>query len=237
MKTKFTKYLILLLIVIGCIAFLRFGRKAYSPIIRKIQGNQTVESVLSRIETSVYQRLRPKLNQIGLSKFPTKIQLLAFKKERILEVYAWKDNQFKRLTSYPFTGFSGQLGPKLKEGDRQIPEGIYKIDHLNPNSSYYLSMKVNYPNSFDKQKAKLDGRHSLGDDIFIHGKDLTIGCIPIGDEAIEELFVLSKYAFNKGIEVIISPIDFRKNKKFPSIENISWEEEIYQKISERLHSY
>ncbi|MEO0339854.1 MAG: hypothetical protein AAF242_11620, partial [Bacteroidota bacterium] len=73
-------------------------------------------------------------------------------------------------------------------------------------------------------------------DIFIHGKAVTIGCIPIGDEAIEEVFLLTQKAFNKGIKVIISPRDFRVNPIYPQINNIDWEQELYQEIDKELRS-
>jgi murein L,D-transpeptidase YafK len=70
---------------------------------------------------------------------------------------------------------SGKAGPKLREGDGQVPEGIYRIDGLNPNSSYHLSLKLNYPNDFDLEQARTEGRTELGGDIFIHGKAVSIG--------------------------------------------------------------
>ena len=111
------------------------------------------------------------------------------------------------LCTYSFTGFSGVLGPKIKEGDGQIPEGVYKLDYLNPNSSYHLSMKISYPNNFDKLAAMSEGRRNLGADIFIHGKDDTIGCIPIGDENIEKLFQLV-LPLRQENEFVISPNEF-----------------------------
>lgn len=227
------KICITIIIFLGLLLFYKFGRRIYTPIIYKIVGKETVESILARIEPKVYDRLEPNLAKLGFRSFPKKIKLLAFKEERELEVYAHTIKGYELLKKYPFTAFSGQLGPKLKEGDRQIPEGIYKIEHLNPNSAYYLSLKVNYPNQFDKRKAKEEDRVNQGGDIFIHGKSVTIGCIPIGDEAIEEIFALAKYAFNSGIEIIISPLDFRKNKQIPSLSNIDWENELYQNIQKR----
>ena len=69
--------------------------------------------------------------------------------------------------------------------DGQIPEGIYGIGYLNPNSSYYFSLKVTYPNASDRARAKADGRTNLGGDIMIHGQAVTIGCVPVGDDAID----------------------------------------------------
>ena len=75
----------------------------------------------------------------------------------------------------------------------------------------------------------------MGGDIFIHGKSVTIGCIPIGDEAIEEVFVLTQKAINNKVKVIISPKDFRNNKEYPQINSIDWEKELYDKIKNELN--
>ena len=82
---------------------------------------------------------------------------------------------------------SGRLGPKLKEGDRQVPEGLYRVESLNPNSRYHLSLRVNYPNEQDKSYGRLDGRNNLGTDIMIHGKDCSIGCLAMGDPSCDFL--------------------------------------------------
>ena len=71
-----------------------------------------------------------------------------------------------------------------------MPEGVYRIVALNPNSSYHLSMKLDYPTEFDLSKARAEGRTRPGSDIFIHGKAVSIGCVAVGDDAIEEIFVL-----------------------------------------------
>ena len=143
-----------------------------------------------------------------------KLRILVFKNERRLEVHApgWETPRV-----YPMTGFSGTLGPKLKEGDRQIPEGVYGIEYLNPNSGYYLSMKVSYPNDADRRRAKADGRTNLGGDIMIHGKNVTIGCVPIGDDAIEDVFYLVNAVGIKNVSVIIAPYDMRSGRK-PELE-------------------
>jgi murein L,D-transpeptidase YafK len=204
------------------------------PIVHLIKGKETVQSVLKEIENDVFARLKPFLTQAGFEDFPQEIILAAFKEEQTLQVFAKDQNGFRFVKEYPFMGYSGALGPKLKEGDKQIPEGIYTIEYLNPNSSYYLSMKVNYPNAFDKSKSQFANMGDMGGDIFIHGKSFTVGCIPIGDEAIEEIFVMTKKAFANGVKVIISPRDFRSNKQYPTIEAIDWEEELYSAINNEL---
>jgi len=205
------------------------------PVATLIRGKQTVESVINLLESNVRKRLETNLRLAGYeTDFPKELIILAFKEEQKLEVYANDNNQLKLIKAYPFTGFSGNLGPKLKEGDKQIPEGIYEVEYLNPNSSYHLSIKINYPNKFDQAKTEFDDIKKLGGDIFIHGKSVTIGCIPIGDLAIEEVFLLTQKAMNKKVKVIVSPRDFRSNPVFPEINSVDWEADLYNRISEEL---
>lgn len=231
------KFIIIFIILILGAIFVKFGRSLYMPILKKIKVKETVDTVLSKIENKVWDRLETRLGIVGYKMdFPKEIILAAFKEEKILQVYTKDYTGIKLLKEYPFTAYSGTLGPKLKDGDGQIPEGIYKVEYLNPNSSYYLSMKINYPNEFDKSKTKFSHIEDMGKDIFIHGKASTIGCIPIGDESMEEVFVLTYKAIKNEIKVIISPRDFRKNGSFPEIETIDWENELYTLIKEELHS-
>ena len=158
-----------------------------------------------------------------------KLRILVFKNERSVEVHApgWKAPRI-----YPMTAFSGTLGPKLREGDGQIPEGIYGIGYLNPNSSYYLSLKVTYPNASDRARAKADGRTNLGGDIMIHGKAVTIGCVPVGDDAIEDIFYLASAVGIKNVSVVIAPYDMRKGRK-PGLEesSIAWYPDLCMEIA------
>ena len=204
------------------------------PLLNNFKEKETIESITYKIESDVSIRLSHNLIELGLPEFPENISILAFKEEEVLQIYTNIDNAQKLIKQYKFTATSGKIGPKLKEGDKQIPEGIYNIEFLNPNSNFYLSLKVSYPNEFDKMKAELDNRTDLGKDIFIHGKDYSIGCIPIGDGAIEELFLMASKVHNKEIKVIISPRDFRQNPEFPIIENITWEDELYTSIKDAL---
>ena len=145
------------------------------------------------------------------------LRILVFKHERMVEVQApgWSAPR-----TYPMTAFSGTLGPKLREGDGQIPEGVYGLEYLNPNSSYHLSMKVSYPNADDRAQAEKEGRTNLGGDIMIHGSNATVGCVPVGDEAIEELFYLVQAAGLPNVSVVIAPYDMRAGRK-PELETSS----------------
>ena len=156
---------------------------------------------------------RPELKSVAGSA-GGKLRILVFKNERMVELESpgWKEPR-----KYPMTGFSGRLGPKLKEGDCQIPEGVYGIEYLNPNSLFHLSLKVSYPNADDKARAKADGRTDLGGDIMIHGGSATVGCIPVGDDAVEEIFYIASAVGIENISVVIAPYDMRNGRK-PELE-------------------
>ena len=125
----------------------------------------------------------------------------AFKKEMKLEAWIKEKGkeEFQLLTTYDFCTTSGKLGPKRKEGDLQIPEGIYSINHFNPLSNFHLSLGINYPNASD---LILSDKKSPGGAIYIHGNCVTIGCIPITDDKINELYILAIEARNNGQEKI-----------------------------------
>jgi murein L,D-transpeptidase YafK len=123
------------------------------------------------------------------------------KKEGKLEVWIKEKNNstYTLLHTYDFCATSGVLGPKRKEGDAQIPEGIYYLNHFNPLSNFHLSLGISYPNESDKILS--DKKHP-GGAIYIHGNCVTIGCIPITDDKIKELYILAVEAKNNGQEKI-----------------------------------
>ncbi|MDF3129208.1 hypothetical protein P0Y35_08380 [Kiritimatiellaeota bacterium B1221] len=197
--------------------------------LRRSHSSRELTSVLAELESR-------SVSDYAVETFDH-LTLLGLKAERQLEVYGVKQGgPPELLVSFPFTGFSGRLGPKLREGDLQIPEGIYTVEYLNPNSRYHLSFKLNYPNEFDREMGKRDGRENLGFDIFIHGKSGTVGCIPIGDDAIEELFLMVAKIGIENVSVIIAPHDFRKGRPNPEIKEINWETELYHGIRSALSS-
>ncbi|HUT54580.1 MAG TPA: L,D-transpeptidase family protein [bacterium] len=134
--------------------------------------------------------LKQKVKDAGLAYPPYQVFIRHFKLEHELEV--WGRNraapEFRKIASYPVCASSGTLGPKRREGDGQVPEGVYKIVTFNPWSSYHMSLGLNYPNASDRILA--DHAHP-GGDVFIHGNCVTIGCIPIQDGPIEELYILA----------------------------------------------
>ncbi len=230
----------LIIISIGILAIITlyfFGRTLWHPYWIKIMGKQSVTEVISKISTKHDKYFRQILNEKGIKNNPADLAYLAFKDVDLLEVWGKSDGSWLHITNYPILKASGELGPKLQEGDRQVPEGLYKIIGFNPNSAFHLSMKLNYPNKFDSEKAKLEGRSKPGSNIFIHGKESSIGCLAMGDEVIEKLFLLSHSVGIQNIQVIIAPTDFRKNKPKHLINKPSWTPELYANIEQKLQEF
>jgi murein L,D-transpeptidase YafK len=130
-----------------------------------------------------------------------RIYLRAFKTEKKIELWAKNtpDSVFKFIKEFPICEISGEIGPKRRFRDLQVPEGFYHISDLNPFSKYYLSMQINYPNASDSIRGV---KGHLGNYIFIHGECVSSGCIAITNERIKELFVWSIEAYNSGQEQI-----------------------------------
>jgi murein L,D-transpeptidase YafK len=139
--------------------------------------------------------IEEKFRAAGLT-YPGEIFIRWFKHEAVLELWARNSAQpFRLVTSWPILASSGGPGPKRREGDRQVPEGFYEIERFNPESLYHLSLALNYPNASDRI---LSDPQAPGSDIFIHGKAVSIGCAPIGDPAIEELYLAALAARDTG---------------------------------------
>jgi murein L,D-transpeptidase YafK len=162
--------------------------------------------------------------------------LIGLKEEKVLELWARRRNGWEFVKEYPILAASGNAGPKFREGDRQVPEGIYKIVFMNERSAYHLSMKIDYPNAFDRARAKEDGRTRLGGDICIHGKAVSIGCIAIGDAAIEELFAMVQKVGHANCTVIIAPRDFRIEPA-DELAGVWWIHTLYAKITAALEPF
>jgi murein L,D-transpeptidase YafK len=125
------------------------------------------------------------------------LYLAAYKSEGKLEIWM-KDKVQAKYTlfkTYDFSAHSGILGPKTKKDDLQTPEGTYFIDRFNPDSKFHLSLRINYPNSTDLLRS---GQNDPGSDIYIHGNQVTAGCIPLTDDKIKEVYILAVEAKNSG---------------------------------------
>jgi len=156
------------------------------------------------------RRMAPYFRAAGVDYPPHTVLLVAFKWEMRLELYAGNSHDaLKFIRYYDVLGASGGIGPKLREGDRQVPEGIYRFTQLNPNSRYHLSVKVDYPNSFDRMMGNIDDRRNLGGGIFIHGGSESAGCLAMSDSVAEEIFTLVGHTGLENASIILSPVDMR----------------------------
>ena len=163
-----------------------------------------------RVRTAYKEKenlLKERLKTLNLTLDKLNILFVAYKNEKKLDVFAKSktNSTYTLLTSYDICASSGQLGPKRMQGDGQVPEGFYHIEKFNPSSAYYLSLGVNYPNLADKKKSTAA---NLGGDIFIHGECVTIGCMPMTNDKIKEIYLLAIQAYQNGqlkIPVYIFP--------------------------------
>jgi len=219
-------------IVIAVAAVLAGGALVYVRYV----APPTLQSVLARYGPAARAAWKPLFERKGVSYPPKRLALLIFKQERRVAIWAASDARqpWRYVRSYPIFAASGVAGPKLREGDFQVPEGVYRIELLNPASSYHLSMKVGYPNLFDLQMAEREGRTRLGGDIFIHGKNVSIGCVAIGDPAIEQLFTLVADTGFQRVKVVIAPNDLRVRGAAISERLPLWVGQLYRTIAAAL---
>lgn len=237
MKIKRLHVLLALLAIFVCVIPFRVKiRGSVSSVIHILKGRKTVADRLKEFGTVVHNRLAPTFTEVGIKYPPKKIILVGLKQERLLEIWVSDGTSgFKYLKTYPILAASGRIGPKLAGGDQQVPEGIYEIESLNPNSLFHLSLRVNYPNKFDREKARVDGRQELGSDIMIHGSSVSAGCLAIGDQAIEDLFVLATETGIENIKLLLSPIDFRNGNLSAQLPTMpAWTPELYTNIQNEL---
>lgn len=212
-------------------------RHRYAVIVAALlfgAGLRNVSDVVAKYGPAARARLAPHFERAGVQYPPRDIALLVFKDERRVALWARSDRDWRYVRAYPILAASGHAGPKLMQGDEQVPEGVYRIENLNPNSSYHLSMKVSYPNAFDRRMAASDGRTRLGGDIYIHGKAVSIGCIALGDRAIEELFTLVAQTGHQRVQVIIAPNDLRVEGPLLDDDAPMWTGQLYRAISTAL---
>lgn len=212
------------------------GRGVWHPLWVKASGAQTMAEAIDAVDDRSKPLWEKRFQDIGRTFPPKNLAWVAYKKERRLDVWDTSTKPAVLVHSYPIKAASGHAGPKLREGDRQVPEGMYRIEWFNPNSSYHLSMKLNYPNAFDLKHAKAEGREQPGTNIFIHGNAVSIGCLAMGDEAIEELFYLAYASKRQNIDVIIAPHG-PANAPLKATTNMPvWVKVLYQNIQSQLQA-
>jgi hypothetical protein len=209
--------------------------KAAAPTARTF----TVDERVRQLGPGVATRLAPAFAAAGVAYPPHELAYLAFKDQRQLQVYARNasDQPWRHVKQYQVLAASGALGPKLMEGDRQVPEGIYKAQFLNANSRFHLSIRLNYPNDFDRRMATRDKRSRLGGDIMIHGNAVSIGCLAMGDQAAEDLFILAAQVSQKPTRIVVSPTDFRSATAAAPRHASAWTRELYNTLRVELRQY
>ena len=164
---------------------------------------------------------------------------ICLKEERLLTLYAKNGSgKITKVLTYPIIGASGKAGPKLREGDMQVPEGFYRLSGFRPNLVAHMGLDVAYPNPEDQQHARKEKRKNLGSDILIHGSRWSTGCLAMGNEPIEEMFVLAYDVGLKNISLIFAPCNLTKTK--PNIdfrEQPEWLPELYARLKKSLSEY
>lgn len=197
---------------------------------------RSVQDALRQYGPAARGRLAPHFSRAHVAYPPRKLTLIGLKDQGKLLIYAPdRAGEMRFVREYPVLAQGAQLGPKLREGDGQTPEGIYGINVLNPNSSYHLSLGVSYPNKFDRDMGRRELRYRLGGAIMIHGSMVSVGCLAMGDEAIEEIFVLAADTGIGNIKVILSPVDFR-NTDYRDPDT-AWVNDLYAKIRTEMKAY
>jgi len=166
--------------------------------------NDTLDSVVdpstvkNKVEYQLPSRVLGEMKAKGMER-NSPIALRIFKEEGVLEIWKAKtNNRFDKIAEYQICAWSGRLGPKVKEGDRQAPEGFYPLSpyHLNPNSKYFLAINTGYPNRYDQA----NGRN--GTNLMIHGACSSSGCYSMTDAQILEIYAFARDAFKGGQQTI-----------------------------------
>jgi len=226
-------HLLLCLLVLAVVAavFSAHLRTCFMPWVRQY----TLEERLRQIGGPARARLKPHFVQAHVTYPPAQAVLLGLKQAKELQVYALVGSNYQYVCTYPILAASGLPGPKLREGDRQVPEGLYTINELNPNSVLHVGLHLSYPNDFDRQQAALEGRTNLGEDIMIHGGAVSIGCLAMGTQASEDLFVLAADTGLTNLTVVLAPVDFRKGETVPKAVTLpKWSEQLYETVRQKM---
>jgi murein L,D-transpeptidase YafK len=170
-----------------------------SPLQESFKDKQMRYPRVRTAYTEKFDALRSDIDTLGIGDFDLFIRV--FKSEKTVEVWIKDKNaeQFQLFRKYDICRSSGDPGPKRRQGDFQVPEGFYHINIFNPYSIFYLSLGINYPNRSDRILGDPD---YPGGDIYIHGSCVTVGCIPLTNDIIKELYVLVVEARNSGQEKI-----------------------------------
>lgn len=157
----------------------------------------TVQTVLAEVEKDqkpVPDDLLERMKVQNIDRYAP-IYMRAFKKENVIEVWKQaKDGDYALIKTFPICRWSGKLGPKMREGDFQTPEGFYTITpkQLHPKSSYHLAFNIGFPNTYDRKNER------TGSFIMVHGNCVSVGCFAMTNNGIEQIYALAREAFSGG---------------------------------------
>ena len=211
------------------------GGNSVSSVVSFIDFQKSLQrpsEAMSKNETALKKQFEEKKLA-----WPAKyVYLRSFKYDSQLEVWVKNDRKesYKLFKTYKVCALAGTLGPKRMEGDYQVPEGFYYINEFNPKSTYHLSLGINYPNISDRILSDIN---SPGGSIYIHGSCVTVGCIPLTDNYIDELYIISAHAKDQGqdfIPVHIFPVRFNVKKSVAYLENYMKDDPAMKKFAARL---
>ncbi|GAA6179636.1 murein L,D-transpeptidase [Shimia sp. NS0008-38b] len=191
MKRAIGRVLFLVLIcLVASVSTYRLRHHLPAPVIEHLGLGADISEIREFQSAKLTRALTDKDLRFGAPVF-----IRIFKEERELEIWVEStDGTYVLFKNYPICSFSGSLGPKLREGDRQSPEGFYRVSKaaLNPNSAYHLSFNLGFPNAYDR------AQNRTGSHLMVHGNCLSVGCYAMTDPAIEEIYVLVEAALSNG---------------------------------------
>ncbi|WP_298961733.1 murein L,D-transpeptidase family protein [uncultured Roseibium sp.] len=207
-----------------------FSTAVFSLLMTSVfaQGKLPNSERLENVEAKVLPRLEEEFAEKGL-RLGAPVFVRVFKATSELELWVATISGYKRFRTYPICNFSGELGPKLKEGDRQSPEGFYKVTRglMNPNSRYHLSFNLGFPNAYDRA---LDRTGSF---LMIHGSCVSIGCYAMTDAGIEEIYLAANEAFKGGEEAFdVHVFPFRMTDENKNLHKSSVWSDFWQNLKE-----
>jgi hypothetical protein len=195
----------------------------------------TVNQAMQRFGPSAREALKKRFAKAGIAYPATKITMIALKQERM--VYLFVENKSPVfIGSYPLSTFSGKLGPKLRQGDLQIPEGVYEINGRA--ASFRLALKVKYPNAFDSRMASQDKRTALGSDILVHNGTVSTGCLVLSMPNMQELFIAASDVGVSNVSLIIVPCNLLKSPPGTDFSRQpNWVPHLYESLKKTLERY
>jgi murein L,D-transpeptidase YafK len=228
------KLLLQLILTLHCslLTIHSISQPPQKDFIAQQKSNRRVSDAFKAKEDSLKKQFAEK----GIE-WPAKYMYIrSFKYDGQLEVWVKNERKepYKLFKTYKVCALAGTLGPKRIEGDYQVPEGFYYINEFRPNSNYHLALGVNYPNASDRV---LSDSLSPGSAIYVHGSCVTVGCIPITNDQIEDLYIIASTVHNSGQEFIpihVFPVSFKNKKSMEYLDKFIKMRPEYEPMMERL---